>query len=84
MTKIQKRGKRGKVRLVYYQMKDGGKVINWIYYLDGKAVVAEVRRIPYEEGVIQFFKNSNAKLLSSGLDIHEFADHLNISYKSKK
>lgn len=76
--------KRIKVRLAYYQMKEGGKVVNWIYYLGGKAIVAEVRRAPYEEGVLTFFKNTNAELLSSGLDIHEFADHLNISYKPKK
>ena len=76
--------KKPKIRLLYYQFKESFKYVNWIYEMKGKAHVCESMRVPYEEGIIAFFKNSKAGALSAEVDIHEFANHLNIAYKKKK
>lgn len=75
--------KKPKAKVKYYQLKDNQRQVNFIYILKGKAFVSETIRIPYEEGMLQFVRHSGGELLSSTLDIHEFADHLNIAYKKK-
>lgn len=72
-------------RILYYQFADNSAQVNWIYSIgtNPKLYVAEARRAPFEEGVIGFFKKSKGKLLSSTVNIHEFADHLSTAYKKK-
>lgn len=84
--------KKGKIQ--YYQIREKGNQINFIWFNGKQSVVAEVRRLPYEEGFLDFLKAqtksskdgkvSGAKTLSSELDIHEFANHLNLAYRRKK
>ena len=74
--------KKGQIQ--YYQIREKGKQINFIW-TDGKHThVAEVRRIPFEEGFTEFMRaQKDAKVVSSELDIHEFAAHLETAFKKK-
>lgn len=73
-----------KGRILYYQLKEKGNQINFIWSDGKKVFVAEVRRLPFEEGFLNFLKaQKDAKIISAELDVHEFADHLNIAYKHK-
>lgn len=67
-------------RILYYQIK--GRFVYWIYEFGGKHHLVEVLRVPNEEGLIKFLKESEgSKSLSTVIDIHDYTDHLNLTYK---